>query len=62
MVRVLANFYFKLKHLVNIKVTTDRKQVKDDSQQMPDLDWVILIYSCLPLLKRHKGSLIKYRS
>lgn len=60
MVRVLANFYFKLKHLVNIKVTTDRRQVKDDSQQMPDLDQVILIYSCLPLVKRHTASLIKY--
>lgn len=59
MLRALANFYFKLKHLVNIKVTTDRRQVKDDSQQMRDLDLVILIYSCLLLLKRHKESLRK---
>lgn len=54
--RALANFYFKMKHLVNIKVTTDRRQVKDDSHQMPDLDRVIPIYSCLPLLKRHQGN------
>lgn len=62
MVRVLANFYFELKHLVNIKVTTDRRQVKDDSQQMPDLDRVVLIYSSLSLLTWHKLSLIKYIS
>lgn len=62
MLTALANFYFKLKHLVNIKVTTDRRQVKDDSQQMPDLDLVILIYSCLLLLKKHKESLRKQSS
>lgn len=64
MVRVLANFYFRLKHLANIKVTTDGRQVKDedDSQQMSDLVWVILIYSCFSLLKSHKGNLVKYSS
>lgn len=46
MVRVLANFYFRLKHLVNVKVAIDGRQVKDDSQQLSDLVWVILIYSC----------------
>lgn len=61
-VRVLANFYFRLKHVVNIKVTADGRQVKDDSQQMSDLAWVVLIYSCFPLLKSHKGNLIKYSS
>lgn len=40
-------------------VTTDRKQVKDDSQQMLDLDLEILIYSCLPQFKKHKGNLRK---
>lgn len=38
------------------------RQVKDDSQKMSDLAWVVLIYYCFPLLKSHKENLIKYSS
>lgn len=62
MVSVLVNFYFRLKHVVNIKVTTDGRLVKDDSQQISALAWVVLIYSCFPFLKSHKENLIKSSS